>query len=139
MSLKAITRSDSSFTRTGGQSFSGSSSARSAGIQYCRNISPIGVPGPVWVSRSLTSCFSIAVAVPSLVTLEPFCSRRGAAHEQAGEERPPGHFDVGDARRREGVQVVLDAGERVVVVVLRPVGRDAELLTCCPQPLVPHF
>ena len=56
---KAIRRSERIFTRTGGASFSGSSSASSAGSQYWRNISPIGVPGPVSVSSSLTSCFSI--------------------------------------------------------------------------------
>src|ERR1700748_2060695 len=65
-------------------------------------------------------------------------SRAGAAHEQAGVERPPGHLDVGDARRGEGVEVVLDAGKRVVVVVLAPVGRGAELLARRPQTLVPH-
>ena len=60
VSRKASSRSPSSFTRTGGQSFSGSSSASSAGIQDSRNSWPIGVPGPVWHRRSFCSFRSIA-------------------------------------------------------------------------------
>ena len=55
LSRKASSRSPSSLMRTWGQSSSGSSSASSAGIQYCRNRAPIGVPGPVCVSSSLIS------------------------------------------------------------------------------------
>src|SRR6185312_3548035 len=55
---KAIRRSERIFTRTGGQSFSGSSSARSAGTQYRRKKAPAGVPGPVRVRSSLTSALS---------------------------------------------------------------------------------
>src|SRR4051794_37315850 len=55
----AISRSERIFTRTGGPSFSGSSSLRSAGIQYCRKRSPAAVPGPVCVRSSLVSCFSM--------------------------------------------------------------------------------
>ena len=43
---KAIRFSPSSRTRSGGQSGEGSSSERSAGIQYWRIRLPIGVPGP---------------------------------------------------------------------------------------------
>ena len=59
MSRQASSRSPSSLTRTGGHSFSGSSSASSAGCQLSRNIWPIGVPGPVWVRRSFCSFRSI--------------------------------------------------------------------------------
>src|SRR5487761_1535350 len=54
-----MSRSESILTRTGGQSFSASSSAKRVGSQYWRNRSPIGVPGPVWVRSSLTSFLSI--------------------------------------------------------------------------------
>ena len=46
--------------RTGGQSGSGNSSASSAGIQKRRKSSPMGVPGPVRVSSSLSSRVSMA-------------------------------------------------------------------------------
>src|SRR5437879_2781945 len=55
VSRKATSSSPSSLTRTGGQSGSGSSHARSAGIQYRRMVSPIGVPRPTRVTRSFSS------------------------------------------------------------------------------------
>src|SRR6516162_1517053 len=51
--------SPSNWTRTGGQSGSGNSRARRAGIQYRRNTSPMGVPGPVRVTSSLSSRVSM--------------------------------------------------------------------------------
>ena len=60
VSRKATSSSPSSFTRTGGQSGSGSSHASSAGIQYRRIVAPIGVPGPTRVTRSLSSRASMA-------------------------------------------------------------------------------
>ena len=59
VSRKATSSSPRSLTRTGGQSGSGSSRARSAGIQYRRIVVPIGVPGPTRVTRSLSSCASM--------------------------------------------------------------------------------
>src|SRR5207253_8348897 len=52
--------SPSSFTRTGGQSRSGNSQSSNAGIQYRRNNSPIGVPGPVRVRNVFISWVSMA-------------------------------------------------------------------------------
>ena len=55
----------SSRRRTGAQSGPGSSSRESAGSQKRRNSSPIGVPGPVWVSSALSSFESILVTSDS--------------------------------------------------------------------------
>jgi hypothetical protein len=49
--------------RRGGQSGSGSSSDLTAGIQYWRIKSPIGVPGPIRVRYSLSCRLSIVVSV----------------------------------------------------------------------------
>ena len=57
LSRNAISSSESSVTRTGAESFCARSAARSAGIQYLRKSSPIGVPGPVRVRNSLSSLF----------------------------------------------------------------------------------
>src|SRR5438552_4516165 len=54
-SRNATSSSPSSLTRTGGQSGSGSSHARSAGIQYRRIASPMGVPRPTRVTLSFSS------------------------------------------------------------------------------------
>ena len=59
VSRQATKRSERSFTRTGGHSFSGSSPARRAGIQYRRNRLPIGAPGPIRVTSSFCSRVSI--------------------------------------------------------------------------------
>src|SRR5579871_4790198 len=59
VSRKATSSSPSSFTRTGGPSGLGSSVESSAGVQYCRMSSPIGVPGPTRVSSSFSSFDSI--------------------------------------------------------------------------------
>ena len=45
--------------RTGGQSGEGSSLDIIDGIQYCRIRLPMGVPGPVFVTRSFSSLLSI--------------------------------------------------------------------------------
>src|SRR5229473_7210300 len=54
-SRNATSSSPSSLTRTGAQSGSGSSRVRSAGIQYRRIASPMGVPRPTRVTRSFSS------------------------------------------------------------------------------------
>src|SRR6516162_10913446 len=59
LSRKPTRRSPSSRTRTGGHSGSGNSRARNAGIQYLRKTLPIGVPGPVLVTSSLSSRVSM--------------------------------------------------------------------------------
>src|SRR5205823_3582704 len=51
---KAISFSPRSIRRRGGQSGDGSSSDRTAGIQYSRNMFPIGVPGPTRHKSSLS-------------------------------------------------------------------------------------
>ena len=53
LSRNATSRSERSFTRTGGQS-GGSSSEVMAGSQYWRMRSPMGAPGPTLVSSSLS-------------------------------------------------------------------------------------
>src|SRR5215216_3477018 len=56
---KAMSGSPSSMTRKGGQSGAGSSSERTAGIQYWRMRLPITVPGPIRHMTSLSSMLSI--------------------------------------------------------------------------------
>src|SRR6266851_7954147 len=72
LSRKATSSSPSSFTRTGGQSGSGSSHPSSAGSQYRRMVAPIGVPGPTRVTRSLSSRASMAVSLPGALGLASF-------------------------------------------------------------------
>src|SRR5690349_6914408 len=55
VSRNATSSSPSSLTRTGGQSGEGSSQASSAGIQYRRMVSPIGVPRSTRVRSSLSA------------------------------------------------------------------------------------
>ena len=81
VSRNATRSSPSSRTRTGGQSGSAAPSASSAGIQYRRIVSPIGVPGPTRVISSLSSRDSIV----------------GPSHRRGG--RPIGSGD----RASEGV------------------------------------
>src|SRR5882724_4052924 len=57
---KAMRFSPRSRTRTGAPSRSGSSLVMSAGIQYWRRSSPVGVPRPIRQSSSLSSLESIA-------------------------------------------------------------------------------
>src|SRR5437762_6437850 len=51
-------------TRTGSQSAEGSSDDSIAGTQYSRIKLPIGVPGPIRVMSSLSSCFIMAWVPP---------------------------------------------------------------------------
>src|SRR5579885_465361 len=70
LSRKATSSSPSSFTRTGSQSGAGSSSESSTGSQNRRSSSPIGVPGPTCVSRSLSAWLSMLLLLlgdPSLL------------------------------------------------------------------------
>src|SRR5581483_2803224 len=54
-----MSSSPSSLTRIGGQSGEGSSSERTAGIQYSRKTLPMGVPGPTRQRYSLSTLLSI--------------------------------------------------------------------------------
>ena len=71
VSRKATSFSPSSCTRTGGQSGSGISQDRTAGIQYRRMVSPMAVPASVWVRSAFSSTDSISrvsfVHIPSSV------------------------------------------------------------------------
>src|SRR5439155_9701796 len=59
LSRKAMKRSPSRSTRTGSESGPGSSLESNAGTQYSRIIDPSGVPGPTFVSTSLSLGLSI--------------------------------------------------------------------------------
>src|SRR5687768_15015656 len=60
VSRKATSFSPSNCTRTGGQSGSGISQDKTAGIQYRRMVSPIAVPEPVCVSSSFSATDNIS-------------------------------------------------------------------------------
>src|SRR6185436_14429553 len=66
--------------RIGEQSGEGSSLDIIAGIQYSRRTLPIGVPGPVCVTRSLSDFVSISVQPPVWVgfALPFYCFLKGA-------------------------------------------------------------
>src|SRR6266446_10828671 len=88
LSRKPTKRSPRSWTRTGGRSGSGSSRARNAGIQYRRNTSPIGVPGPVLVTSSLSSRVSITRPPPlATVGARERCTPPDCDHPPIGGAR----------------------------------------------------
>src|SRR5436190_2027320 len=62
--------SPSSLIRIGGQSADGSSLDIIAGIQYCRRTLPIGVPGPVCVTRSLSDFVSTCLTSQTLRSVD---------------------------------------------------------------------
>src|SRR5438105_13363141 len=64
LSRKATRSSPRILTRVGGQSRVGGSEASRVGSQYWRNSARIGVPGPTWVKRSLSSFVSIPPSRP---------------------------------------------------------------------------
>ena len=75
-SRKAMRFSPSRRRRTGGQSGDGSSSDSSAGIQYWRMRSPIGVPGPT--RHSSLVVFLLSIVAPPLVSTVTYAFLNGA-------------------------------------------------------------
>src|SRR5205814_8802015 len=114
VSRKATSFSPRSFTRTGGQSRSGSSQSSSAGIQYRRNSSPIGAPGPVRVRKIFISSVSMGLpcstlAHPGAVDIDP-----AAECEKPGQLARALHFVQGPQELREP-RCALRAGDRLDV------------------------
>src|SRR5579884_420913 len=71
LSRKATRSSPRSRSRSGGQSGAGSSELSRQGSQYRRNSSPMGVPGPTRVSRSLSRSLSIALLLIHVLSVPP--------------------------------------------------------------------
>src|SRR5690349_4460930 len=100
VSRNATSSSPSSRTRAGGPSRVGISSESSAGIQYRRISSPIGVPGPMRVKSSFCSFGSIASLLQNP-------KERSRVERRRGENIP-----VGKARARHPLLVIV-IGKRV--------------------------
>src|SRR5579875_1838612 len=89
LARKATKFSPSSRTRTGAPSAS-SAAERSAGVQYSRSISPIGVPGPTRVSNSFSARVSTAGFLRGDTAGAPRRRRNGSALARRFRDRDRG-------------------------------------------------